>query len=317
MAYKVFTDEQIEHFIEHGWVKLEEAFPRENALIAQDYIWGQLSLRGVLKDDPSTWTQTLVHIKENYSNENFEKCNSQRFQDAIEDLVGEGRWAYKDYRVMWGWWPVNFPQKTNEPWTVPYEGWHFDGQHFRHYVNSWEQGLLCIPIFSEINHQGGATLIAEGTHHIVAKMLNEHPDGIEFTSAVVKGMQAHPWLVELTGISEDINPDDIQTLEQLDQLIYQVAAQKKPSADRVEKFMNTTYEDPSGIKLRVVEATGKPGDVYFCHPFLFHARSDNHSDKVRFMCNRTCPLKEPMNLNRDNPADYSPVELSIKRSLER
>ncbi|WP_274648706.1 hypothetical protein [Paenibacillus humicola] len=292
MAYKVLTDAQVEHFIERGWVKLEQAFAEEDALAAQDFVWRQLSLRNIRKDDPSTWTQPLVHIKENYASEEFNRCNTQRFQDAIEDLIGLDRWALKGFMVMWGWWPVNFAEGSDIPWDVPTTGWHYDGSHFHHRVNSREQGLLCIPLFSNIKPQGGGTLVAEGTHHIVANVLNEYPDGLPHKDAIRKSVEAHPWLAELTG------------------------AAPASGENRVEKFMNNAYRDPAGFELRVVETMGRPGDVMLCHPFLFHARSQNHLRIPRFMCNRTTPLKEPMNLNRANPADYSPLERSIRYSID-
>jgi len=293
MSYKVLTEAQVEHFIERGWVKLEQAFAEEDALAAQDFVWRQLSLRGIRKDDPSTWTSPLVHIKENYASEEFDRCNSQRFQDAIEDLIGVDRWLFKGHMVMWGWWPVNFAEGAEEPWDVPLEGWHYDGQHFRHRVNSKEQGLLCIPLFSEIKPYGGGTLIAEGTHHIVANVLNKYPDGLDHPTAIRESMEAHPWLAELTG------------------------AAPASGENRVDKFMKQTYRDPAGFELRVIETTGKPGDVMLCHPHVFHARSQNHLRIPRFMCNRTTPLTDPMNLQRDNPADYSPLERSVKRSIEQ
>ncbi len=293
MAYKVLTNAQVEHFMERGWVKLEQAFAMEDALAGQDFVWRQLSLRNIKKDDPSTWTTPLVHIQENYASEEFDRCNSQRFKDAIEDLVGMDRWALKGFTVMWGWWPVNFSEGAEVPWDVPLDGWHYDGQHFRHFINSRDQGLLCIPLFSEIKPFGGGTLVAEGSHHIVARMLNENPQGLELHEAIQKAVEASPWLAELTG------------------------AAPASGDNRIEKFMNTVYRDPAGFDLRVVETTGKPGDVMLCHPFVFHARSQNHLRIPRFMCNRTTPLSEPMNLQRDNEADYSPLELSIKRSLER
>lgn len=293
MAYKVLTEEQVNQFMVRGWVKLERAFAVEDALAAQNYIWRQLSLRGIQKDDPSTWTEPLVHIRENYASEEFNRCNTERFVDAIEDLVGEGRYALKGTEVMWGWWPVNFFEGGDAPWDIPTSGWHYDGQQFHHYINSPDQGLLCIPLFSEIRPQGGGTLIAEGTHHIVAKVLNDHPEGLSHREAVTKSIHAHPWLAELTG------------------------AAPASGEERVEKFLNRVYQDPAGFEMRVVETTGKPGDVVLCHPFVFHARSHNKLRIPRFMCNRTTPLKEPMNLNREREDDYSPLERSIRQCLAR
>ena len=72
--------------------------------------------------------------------------------------------------------------------------------------------------------------------------------------------------------------------------------------------------DDHGTHLQVVEVTAEPGDVILCHPFLYHAAAQNLTGTPRFMCNRTTPLREPMELNRAD-GHYSPVEESIRRAL--
>ncbi|MNG22685.1 hypothetical protein D3C84_1071990 [compost metagenome] len=79
--------------------------------------------------------------------------------------------------------------------------------------------------------------------------------------------------------------------------------------------MNQFWSDDDGFKLRVVEVTGDPGDVILCHPFLYHASSQNHSGQVRFLCNRTTPLVEHMNFDREEDSQYSPLEQSIRDAL--
>ncbi|RMG65822.1 MAG: hypothetical protein D6709_01570 [Chloroflexi bacterium] len=64
-----------------------------------------------------------------------------------------------------------------------------------------------------------------------------------------------------------------------------------------------------------VEATGQVGDVYLMHPYMIHAASFNHSDRVRIITNPPIALKAPMCFKRDNPADYSLVELAVLRGL--
>ncbi|MCM3409566.1 phytanoyl-CoA dioxygenase family protein [Metabacillus litoralis] len=301
--YKVLTQEQVNQFIELGWVKVEQAFPKEEALEAQSIVWENVEKRGVLKDDESTWTEEMVQLNETYEHDEFQKCNTTRLADAIEDLVGEGRWADRtvygesDKKVGYGWWPVNFSQGANKPWSVPTTGWHWDGIHFRHYIDSPEQGLLCLNLFSEIGKQGGGTLVAEGSHKVIAKFLSEQPDGIELEEGIRALNKQHPWFSELTASNQK---DDTTNNEQ----------------DRIEKFMENPYVDEDGIKLKVIETTGSPGDVILCHPFLYHAASQNHSGVPRFMCNRTTPLTERINLNRPD-GNYSPLEWSIKSVLHK
>jgi len=313
MSLKVLTQDQVEQFMENGWVKVEQAFPREVALKAQQILWNHVEKRGPLRNDPSTWTQGMVKINEVFDNDEFQPCNSLRVADAIEDLIGEGRRAHRvvygenNEKTSYGWWPVNFSLGADKPWAIPAGGWHWDGIQFKHFIDSPDQGLLCLCLFSEVGHHGGGTLIAEGSHKLVAKFLAQYPEGIELKDALPIANRSHPWLRELTNAKGEIDKskDVYESDEEED---------NKVQGNRLEKFMNWTT-DSEGVRLRVLETTGGPGDVILCHPFLYHAASQNHSGIPRFMCNRTTELKEPMNLNRDNPDDYSPLELSIRRAL--
>jgi hypothetical protein len=308
MGLKVLTNAQVEQFMEAGWVKLKEAYPREKALSAQQVLWEQVEKRGVLKKDTSTWTQQMVRINEGFDTPEFRECNTEKLQDAIEDLVGEYRWRNRGDTVNWGWWPVNFSLGGDKPWDVPSVGWHYDGQHFRHYVDSWEQGLLCLCIFSDVQPQGGGTVIAEGSHKVVAKILAQHPEGLEHGEAI-RLAKHHPWLAELSGFNVQNQSEPIYSDGSHE------AAASEEETNRIEKFMKNTFTDADGIKLRVVETSASAGDVLLCHPFLFHASAPNTIGVPRFMCNRTTPLKERMNLNRVNSEDYSPLELSIRKAI--
>ncbi len=56
------------------------------------------------------------------------------------------------------------------------------------------------------------------------------------------------------------------------------------------------------------EITGEAGDFVILHPFMVHASSQNVLGTPRFMSNPAIVLKEPLNLNRPNPADFSLLE---------
>jgi Phytanoyl-CoA dioxygenase (PhyH) len=63
------------------------------------------------------------------------------------------------------------------------------------------------------------------------------------------------------------------------------------------------------------EVTGEAGDFIILHPFMLHASSNNHSGRVRFMTNPPVVLKDPMNLNRDDPEDFSLIERATLHAL--
>lgn len=304
MGTRVLSDAEIEQFMERGYVRLEEAFRREDALRAQEDLWEQLARRGVEKDHPVTWTQPIVRMNETFDTPAFRACKTERLKNAVEDLVGSGRWRTRDLQDGWGWWPVNFAFGAGQTWDVPAGGWHWDGQHFRHYVNAPDQGLLLLCIFSDILPQGGATLIAEGSHKIVARYLNGRPSGVELVEGIQECAASHPWLADLTDrpMASEFSYDSVRF------------EAWKQSGDRVERFMKQAFVDDQGFRLQVVEGTASAGDIFLCHPFLFHAASPNHRGIPRFLCNRTTPLYEPMAVHRTD-GSHSPLETSLCRAL--
>ncbi len=66
---------------------------------------------------------------------------------------------------------------------------------------------------------------------------------------------------------------------------------------------------------QVIETTGEMGDIALMHPFMSHARSANTGARVRFICNPCFSLKEPMNFERADAKNYSPVEKAIMEAL--
>jgi len=63
-----------------------------------------------------------------------------------------------------------------------------------------------------------------------------------------------------------------------------------------------------------VLATGSPGTVYLCHPFLVHAAQLHHGARPRLMAQPPLLPKAPLQLSREDGA-YSPVEQSIREAL--
>ncbi len=64
-----------------------------------------------------------------------------------------------------------------------------------------------------------------------------------------------------------------------------------------------------------VEVTGEVGDFIIMHSYMLHASSNNHSPNVRFMTNPPVVLKEPLNLNREDPNDFSLIERATLHGL--
>jgi len=255
MSLKVLTPEQIEQFVELGYVHVPQVFSRETAAAARELLWRELELS---PDDPSSWPGAMKHMPKSFSDGPFLAALTQRFWDACDDVMGAGRWNPISHL---GWWPVSFPGFEAGPWREPELGWHVDGQQFHHHINSPDQGLLPIFLFSDVEPGDGGTAISLGSHQVTARILAES------------------------------EPEGLDVME----LAKRVTAEPRPN---------------------VLEATGQAGDVFIMHPFMLHTRSMNTGNRVRFICNPCITLREPMNLQRENAADYSPVERAIVRALE-
>ncbi len=68
---------------------------------------------------------------------------------------------------------------------------------------------------------------------------------------------------------------------------------------------------------RVVVATGEPGDVFVCHPFLVHAASWPHRGPVpRFVAQPPIALLDALRLDGDL-RQLSPVARAVRRGLDR
>lgn len=97
------------------------------------------------------------------------------------DLLG-GEDRVDPESAMWGdGFIVNLGKPEYEGRRVPpqeLDNWHVDGDFFIHYLDSPEQGLLVIPIFSEIVEGGGGTAISPDGIRIVGRHLMEHPEGV-------------------------------------------------------------------------------------------------------------------------------------------
>jgi len=150
---------------------------------------------------------------------------------------------------------INFRKGADKPWEPPsakVSGWHKDGSYFRHFLDSREQALLTIVLWSDVRHRGGGTFIAPDSVRVIARLLQAHPEGLA--------------------------PGDFN------------------------------FQELIGQCSQFEELTGDAGDFVILHPFMLHASSQNVLGRPRFMSNPPIMLKEPMNLNRENPADFSLLE---------
>lgn len=254
----VLDDEQIEHFIDHGFVMVRGCFDRDTAEAwtreAIERIRSEpekcvrrydpddpaRSLRDFDPEDPDTWTWPRIDLMGNRNVRVSELA--PRAWAAMCDLLGGPQriktktWA--NYMV------VNVCDRVAE-WTPPawdVARWHIDDPTAFGGLDTIRNGLVVIALFSDWEHKGGGTFVAPRTHAAVARRMAETP-----------------------GL--DLNDEQLMA-----------------------EVMGETRETH--------EVTGKAGDVVFMHPLLLHTGSFNHSNRIRWLSNPTIYTSETLKLER-------------------
>ncbi|AZO78002.1 MULTISPECIES: phytanoyl-CoA dioxygenase family protein [unclassified Bosea (in: a-proteobacteria)] len=167
---RVLDYAQIAHFVEHGFVRLDKAFPRALADEARAILWRDL---GCDPSDPSSWTRPVIRLGM-YTDAPFvAAANTPVLHGAFDQLVGAGRWL--PCRAM-GTFPVRFPSLV-DPGDA---GWHvdvsfgFDDPDFMSWrVNIASKGraLLMLFLFSDVSEDDAPTRIRVSSHQDIARQL--------------------------------------------------------------------------------------------------------------------------------------------------
>jgi hypothetical protein len=172
--YQVLTPEQANQFIERGYVAIRGCFSREAAAAYTSTLWTRL---GYDPQDPTTWTESSIHMPSHRSIDIREFA--PKAWGAVCDLLGGasrvGPYQWNDAFIVNLW---EGAQRPWEPASPQSPGWHKDGDFFRHFLDSPEQGLLTLVLWSDVQHQGGATFVAADSVGPVARYLAEHPEGV-------------------------------------------------------------------------------------------------------------------------------------------
>lgn len=181
----MLTPTQVDEFIENGFVRIDQAFPRAIADAGLPALW-----RAIACDprDPSTWTRPVVRVCPENDVQGItpisfrDAANSPVLLDAFDRLVGPGRWKR---RPNVGMFVVRFPS-SRDPGDL---GWHIDASippasnedaphHGGRDYSSWRvnvtsdgRALLMLFLFSDVAEDDAPTRIRVGSHRDVAPLL--------------------------------------------------------------------------------------------------------------------------------------------------
>lgn len=222
---QALSRDEARHFVEHGYVVVRDAFPSAFAADVSRGAWDEMRREhDVDEHDPDTWGKPftggrLGYIRTKGSDRRLAlKTDAPRALQAQADAVGgpdrlpEGgeNLAWRDAAIG------NLRVADGLAWEAPgprQPGWHKDGWHFRHFLNSPEQGLLTVPIYSDIKPRSGGTFIAPDSIRPVAELLAQHAEGLHPDSVQGSGYLI-PGLIEQCSRFEELTgePGDMALL---------------------------------------------------------------------------------------------------------
>ncbi len=181
------TQHQIDQFIDNGYVRVSDAFPSSLAARCREILWRDT---GCDPSDRSTWTKPVIRLNSYNQTPFIEAANTSRLHKAFDQLVGKGNWFP---RTSLGTFPIRFPSGADPGDT----GWHVDSgfagpdpadfSTWRSNIYSKGRSLLMLFLFSDVGDDDAPTVIEEGSHFKVARVL-EHfgEEGLPFLELASK-----------------------------------------------------------------------------------------------------------------------------------
>lgn len=237
-----------------GHTRLAGVVSAGAAAAMADAVWAGLAARGIDRADPSTWPDGSPRKLQRLTRDGvFDGFATPGLLAAVAELLGPDGWAAEG---SWGPALVTFPQAA--PWTLPHQVWHLDlpgrGDPDRHFV------ARLFGFATDVAPRGGGTLVVEGSHELVRRMVAVAPGHEAGSSADLRKrlVAAHPWFRALS----------------------------REGGDRIAQFM-VDGDEVDGVRVRVAELTGAAGDVAIMLPWTLHNLSMNAAATPRFMVTQT------------------------------
>lgn len=285
----VLTQQDIDHFMQYGYVVLHDCFgDKQNEWMLRD-LWIRL---GVDPNDKSKWNgRTHLPNHRRLPVKDF----APKAWDAICELIGGAdkigeKGHYWTDAVIANLGGDQFTEENYPKHPRDLNGWHVDGDFFKHFLDSPEQALLVIPIFSEeIKPKGGGTFICPDSIPIVAKNLAENPKGLgPFDMDYQAIAKRCDNFVEVTGKLGDVVLMHPFMMHSAAPNILRIPRYiTNPPVDLVEPFrFDKPYDELSIVERKTVKSLGVEPPYYFKPQsereiFSVNKREEIFADKIR------------------------------------
>jgi hypothetical protein len=241
--------EQRAEFDRAGVLRLKAVLSPAAVTDMRDRFWEfLLDHHGVDRDRPETWTaEPPRHLQALRRSGAFSPMASDGLRQTLDDILGHDGWQPPR---AWGMPLVTFPVREHT-WTVPSAGWHVDSFGPAHELPAVTVFAFLAPVAA----RGGGTVVIPGTHHL----FNGHiaKTGVWRPADVKAALAAeHEWFRDL----------------------WQPDGESRRTARYLEE--GTVI---NGVRFRVQELTGDPGDVVLMHSRTLHAAAPNAATTPRMM----------------------------------
>ncbi|HTK96856.1 MAG TPA: hypothetical protein VL379_02440 [Pseudomonadales bacterium] len=246
---------QLDELRTRGLTYIHALISAEQAAAIEDRIWAFLARRGIDRANRSTWPPggLMSKVQGLRQARVFAPFAHAALFAVVDQLLGVGTWTKprEEGQAL-----ISFPQP--DPWEIPHKTWHFD-LPAKGVIDTF-QAVRLFGYAAAVAPRGGATLLVEGSHELVRRMVERSPNQNAGQSADVRRrLVGHsPWFKALT----------------------------TAGGDRVDRFM-IDGDEVDGVRVRVVEATGGAGDVCLMHPWMLHNIARNCADRPRMMMTQT------------------------------
>jgi len=243
----------LSELLEKGWARVPGAFSANDASAMRDVVWKAMkTIHGIDRDDRSTWrVEAPPHLDSLKGDPVWRAVGSPALRAAIGEVLGTDSWQANK---GWGAQFHLFPPVPPRPFDVAVGSWHCDSAYDLPVAPL--EAVQVISIFGDVAPRAGGMQLVEGSHRVIERVMRA--DGVPAKHAARRKMimRSHPFFVDLS------TPGD-------------------PEA-RVERFM-ARGEEIDDVQVRVVELSGKAGDVFLVHPRTLHCRPTNAGTEPRFM----------------------------------
>jgi hypothetical protein len=166
-----------------GYVRVERALDPE---LCDEVVQATFARAGIVDDDPTTWPERVRHLPVRTSWPMAEVAPT--VLPMLDELVGLDSVSFAEIQDNL---IVNPPRPATAWWApgpgdVAVAGWHKDGDWFRHFLDSPEQGLLVVVFWRDVSERQGPTCVAVDSITPMARLLAAHPEGLEPADVVAR-----------------------------------------------------------------------------------------------------------------------------------